>query len=91
MAPKLRPSEAGVLLCHQPTPNFYQLSDFTGRLCEDGLLSIVGLLPNAVLLIFVDRLQSVRPPSPADYGLSDLCRPPTTVFLTSVTRRLRSS
>ncbi|PKU78131.1 Receptor-like serine/threonine-protein kinase SD1-8 [Dendrobium catenatum] len=36
-----------------PTPDFYRLSDFAGRLREDGFLSIVGLLPDAVLLIFV--------------------------------------
>ncbi|PKU70844.1 hypothetical protein MA16_Dca010824 [Dendrobium catenatum] len=80
--PKLRPSEAGVLLCHKPTPAFYRLSDFAGRLREDGFISIVGLLPDAVLLIFFVRLQSFRPPSPTDYNLSDLCRPSTTVLLT---------
>ncbi|PKU73639.1 hypothetical protein MA16_Dca009946 [Dendrobium catenatum] len=76
LTPKLRPSEAGVLFCHQQTSNFYpasnlhslpsfypapefcRLSDFAGRLHEDGFLSIVGLLPDAVLLIFVVRLQS---------------------------------
>ncbi|PKU87989.1 hypothetical protein MA16_Dca007931 [Dendrobium catenatum] len=74
LTPKLRPSEVGVLFCHQqtsdfyptsnlhsspsfyPAPDFYMLSDFAGRLREDGFLSIIGLLPDAVLLIFVVRL-----------------------------------
>ncbi|PKU73751.1 hypothetical protein MA16_Dca013332 [Dendrobium catenatum] len=74
-----------------PTQDFYRLSDFVGRLCEDAFLSIVGLLLDAVLLIFVVGLQSFRPPSPVDYDPPDLCRLPTTVFPTSVVHRLRSS
>ncbi|KAI0498158.1 hypothetical protein KFK09_021399 [Dendrobium nobile] len=41
-------------------------------------MSIVGLLPDAVLLTFIVRQQSFRPPSPADYGPPDLRCPPTT-------------
>ncbi|PKU84062.1 hypothetical protein MA16_Dca010348 [Dendrobium catenatum] len=66
LTPKLRPSEAEVLLCQQQmsdfyptsdlhsspsfysTPDFYRLSDIVGRLREDGFLSIVGLLPDAI-------------------------------------------
>ncbi|PKU87847.1 hypothetical protein MA16_Dca017619 [Dendrobium catenatum] len=52
---------------------------FAGRISEYGFLSIVGLLPDAVLLTFIVRHSPSNLPRKA------------TVLLTSVASRLRSS
>ncbi|PKU77368.1 Pyruvate kinase, cytosolic isozyme [Dendrobium catenatum] len=117
LTPKFRPRDAGVLLVHQQTSDFYPTLDlhsspsftrcrtstgyrtFAGYLSEYEFLSIVGLLPDVVLLTFIvkhslpaslARQLSFLPPSPADYDPHDLCRPPTTVLLTYVAHRLQS-
>ncbi|KAI0523054.1 hypothetical protein KFK09_005444 [Dendrobium nobile] len=63
LTPKLHPSDTGVLLGQQQTSDFYptrtstDYRTFAGLLSKDGFISIVGLLPDAVLLTFVVRQQ----------------------------------